>query len=476
MAARPQKTWSSANRRPTWSRRRLLEIGGSSVLGLSVAGLAALADANPTTAGPTRSRRAKRVLFVFLFGGPSQLETFDPKPDAPAEYRGEFGVIGTGLPGVHFCEHLPLLAQRTSRFALVRTLGCNPNFGDHRLAVHGMLGGINELPAGATLAASRRDWPCFASVVEYLREPRAGLPNSVVLPGELIDPGTGLYPGQNAGLLGARFDPYRIDQDPNSEKYAVDASLRLPEGLSLNRMGAKRQLLAEIDRQRAGLDQALETLPYSVRQREAFGVLTSGRLAEALALDQEPAALRERYGRHLFGQTLLLARRLLEAEVPIVQANLGYHALWDTHYNNFVALRGLLPPFDQALSTLFDDLAERGMLEETLVVVTGEFGRTPKLVPATGSPSFFTNAGRDHWMACFSGLFAGAGVQGSQVIGRSDGVAAYPITKPYTPCDVGATVYGALGIASDTQLRDIQGRPLVLNQGQAIGALYSGTG
>ncbi|MBX7169174.1 MAG: DUF1501 domain-containing protein [Pirellulales bacterium] len=458
------------------SRRELLEIGCSSLLGL---GLPALAPASPVCAATAEAastkHRAKSVLFVFLFGGPSQLDTFDPKPDAPIEYRGShFGTIGTALPGVRFCEHLPELSARTSRFALVRTMACNPNFGDHRFAVHGLLGGIDELPAGAGLPATRRDWPCWGSVVEYVRPRSAGLPNCIVLPGLVVDPGTGTYPGQNAGLLGAKYDPFRIDQNPNSDQYRVDGSLSMPQGMSLARLAEKRELLAALDRGQAALEAGLEVAPYSAQQREAFGVLSSGRLGAALDIAAEPAEMRDRYGRHLFGQSLLLARRLIQAGIPLVQANVSYQALWDTHYNNFVGLRGLLPPFDRAVSALLDDMHALGLLDETLVVVMGEFGRTPKLVlPRPSDPSHFTSPGRDHWMNCFWAMFAGAGVHGGQVIGRSDAVAAYPLTRAFTHADVGATVYRALGIDPRREIHDLQGRTLVLNHGAPMDALYS---
>jgi hypothetical protein len=218
----------------------------------------------------------------------------------------------------------------------------------------------------------------------------------------------------------------------------------------------------------------LDAAPYETSQREAFGVLTSGRLGRALAIEEEPDKVRDSYGRHLFGQTLLMARRLVEAGVPIVQANVTYHAFWDTHYNNFVGLRDLLPHLDRGVAALTDDMAASGLLDETLVVMMGEFGRTPKLVEPNGSSPYFTGPGRDHWMSCFFGMFAGAGVRGGQVIGKSDTVGAHPVTTPYRHSDVGATVYSALGIDPRTELRDMQGRPLVLNAGRAIDALYSG--
>jgi hypothetical protein len=463
--------------RARYTRREIIEIGYSSALGAGLAAFAGkssrAADAS-VSAETTRTPRAKSVLFVFLFGGPSHLDTFDPKPNAPVEYRGDFRTISTAVSGVAICEHLPEVARRMDRLALVRSMTCNPSFGDHRTAVHGLLGGIDELPAGATLAASRRDWPCWCAGVEYLRGHKGGLPASVVLPGDVVDPGTGLYPGQNAGLLGAKFDPFHIRGNPADAKYHVDDSLRMPSGMTIQRLTDKQTLLAELNRQQIGLQTALETIPYENSRREAFGVLASGRLAKALAVDDEPVELRDRYGRHMFGQTMLLARRLIEAGVPIVQANVSYQSLWDTHYNNFEGLRSHLPPFDRAVSTLLDDMQASGLLDETLVVIMGEFGRTPKLVQPNDSSPYFKSPGRDHWMSCFFGLFAGAGVRGGQVIGTSDAVGAYPLTRPYHHSDVGATVYTALGIEPTTEIRDLQGRPLRLNSGRVIESLYTG--
>ena len=453
------------------SRREAIEIGYSTVLGT---GLAALAGSSALAADPKPAPRAKSVLFLFLFGGPSHIDTFDPKPEAPDGYRGEFNSIDTSIAGMQISEQLPKMAECMHHWALVRSMTCNSSFGDHRLAVHGLLGGVDEIPAGAGLAASRRDWPSWCAGVEYARRASNDLPSSVILPGEVIDPGTGLYPAQNAGLLGARFDPFQVRSNPADPKYHVDDSLRLSNGTTIERLSSKRALLAALDRQRIGFEAKLETLPYEQRRHEAFRVLTSGRLAKALAIEDEPPDVRDRYGRHMFGQTLLISRRLIEAGVPIVQANISYQALWDTHYNNFTSLRDLLPHLDRGVSALIDDMQASGLLDETLVVMMGEFGRTPKLIQPDGSVPFFKSAGRDHWMNCFFGMFAGAGVQGGQVIGRSDAVGAYPVTRPYRHSDVAATVYTALGIDPAMEIVDIQGRPLRLNNGHAIEALYSG--
>ncbi|MGQ0636465.1 MAG: DUF1501 domain-containing protein [Planctomycetaceae bacterium] len=315
--------------------------------------------------------------------------------------------------------------------------------------------------------------------VEYFGRSNQRSPVSVVLASELLDPGTGLYPAQNAGLLGARFDPFHARSDPADQNYRVDDSLRMPVGLSIERLASRRDLLSALDQERSLLEASFKTRNYDQYRQEAFGMVTDGRLARALAVDDEPATVRDRYGRNTFGQSMLLARRLIEAGVPIVQANISppTNIIWDTHYNNFSALRNqLLPPFDRTISALIDDMQSRELLKETLVVAMGEFGRTPRLVSPNGSILGFTSAGRDHWMSCFFGLFAGAGVEGGQVIGRSDAIGAFPLTPAYRHSDVAATVYTALGIDPRSEFFDIQGRSHHLNNGNVIEALYTGRG
>jgi uncharacterized protein DUF1501 len=453
------------------TRRDLIQVGCSTALGFGLSTL--LARQSRAAQGTTP--RAKSVLFLFLFGGPSQLDTFDLKPEAPDECRGEFHPIETSVGGVQICEHLPRMAERMHHWALIRSMTCNPGFGDHRQAVQGLLAGVDELPPGAGLAASRHDWPSWCAGVEYFRRSRNDLPASVVLPAEILDPGTGLYPAQNAGLLGARFDPYQVRGNPADRNYRVDDSLRMPVGLSVQRMASKRELLAALDQQQSGLEASFKARNYDHDRQEAFRLLTNGRLARALAVEEEPASVRDRYGRNAYGQSLLMARRLIEAGIPIVQANIMNNAFWDTHYNNFHSLRNdLLPPFDRAISALMDDMHESGLLKETLVVMMGEFGRTPKIVPPNGLVPFFKSAGRDHWMDCFFALFAGAGVRGGQVIGRSDPIGSRPITHPYRHSDVAATVYSALGIDPLSEMVDIEGRTHRLNLGNVIEPLYTG--
>jgi hypothetical protein len=291
----------------------------------------------------------------------------------------------------------------------------------------------------------------------------------VNLPTFLVE-GPLTWPGQHAGFLGPRHDPWQVTRDPNSRLFRVDG-LRLAPGLEVTRLSDRRALLDQVNRQQETLGETAAGQRLSDQQQLAFSVLTSGRIARAFEMNREPAVVRERYGRHAFGQSLLLARRLVEAGVPIVQANMGRVQNWDSHSNIFPTLKKrLLPPLDQAVSALLDDLEATGLLDETLVMVLGEFGRTPKLtrMPREAAP------GRDHWAACYSGLFAGAGVRGGQVLGKSDKVGAYPVTTPYTPDDIGATVYQVLGVDPTIEIHDRQDRPVRLNRGEVMQALFSG--
>jgi hypothetical protein len=278
------------------------------------------------------------------------------------------------------------------------------------------------------------------------------------------------WPGQHAGFLGPKHDPWQITRNPNGSDFRVD-SARLANGLDLNRLGERQTLLAQVDQQQRWLEELASSRRLSDQQQLAFSVLTSGRIAQAFELDREPAPIRDRYGRHPFGQSLLLARRLIQAGVPVVQANMGHVQNWDSHSDIFPTLqRRLLPPLDQAVAALLDDLEATGLKEETLVMMLGEFGRTPKI---TTMPPAKT-VGRDHWAPCFFGLFAGAGVRGGQVIGKSDKQGAYPATTPFTPDDIGATVYHLLGVDPATEVRDRQDRPVRLNRGEVMQCLFTG--
>jgi hypothetical protein len=434
-----------------------LQVGFSSLLGLGLPALARAAE----------GRKPKSVIIVFLTGAASHIDTLDPKPDAPPEVRGEFGTIGTRVGGLRLCEHLPLLASRADRYAIVRSLAHREN--NHLVATHHVLTGAQQPGAFFDKVASRDDWPCYSAALDYLRPRRDGVPTGVNLPTFLVE-GPLTWPGQHAGFLGPRHDPWQITRDPNRPDFRVE-NLRPATGIEIDRLGDRRALLEQVDQQRRALTDLAAARRLSNQQQLAFSVLTSGRVARAFEVDREPLAVRERYGRHAFGQSLLLARRLVQAGVSVVQANMGRVQNWDTHADNFRRMKTqLLPPLDRGVSALLDDLASTGLLDDTLVLMLGEFGRTPKITTLPGSKS----PGRDHWAPCFSGLFAGAGVRGGQLIGRSDRIGAYPITTPYTPDDIGATVYHLLGVLAEVEVRDRQDRPVQLNRGKVIEPLFSG--
>jgi hypothetical protein len=439
-------------------RRELLQVGSSALLGLSL-GRALEAQAGVgKSAGLTP--RAKSVILAFQTGACSHHDTFDMKPEASAEARGPFKPIATTVPGFQVCEHLPKLAERAKKYAIVRSLAHRDN--NHLMSTHHMLTGHFQPGGFFDKVASRDDWPSYAAACDLLRPRADAIPSGVNLPTFLMSaPLT--WPGQHGGLLAPKHDPWQITSDPNAADFKVD-NLTLAAGMDVDHLEDRRALLAEINARQQVLDRNEEQKRLTNQQQLAFSMLTSRGLHEAFDLKREPDAVRDRYGRHTYGQSLLLARRLVEIGVPIVQVNLGRVQQWDNHANIFATLQNqLLPPADQGMSALLDDLEASGRLAETLVILVGEFGRTPKIN---------AQAGRDHWGYCFSGLFAGAGVQGGQVIGKSDAMGAYPLSKAYTPDDVGATVYTSLGIDPESTIHDRQGRPLQLNLGRPIAPLY----
>jgi hypothetical protein len=455
------------------SRREFLQVGYSGLLGLGLVNLVgpAVAELAPADRPGGTGGRAKSLILVFLSGGPSHLDTFDLKPEAPAEVRGEFQSIATRVPGIRISEHLPMLAKRMDRVALVRSM-THRNTG-HLPATHWLLTGraIPGIPEnlGVDKIASRTDWPCYASAVDYFRPRHDGKPNGVHLPTYLEAPPL-IWPGQDAGCLGAQYDPWQIRDDPNSASFRV-RNLSLPSGFTLERLRQRRSLLACVNAQQDRLSRLAETRALGDQQQAAFTLLTSSRFAAAFEMTREPDAVRERYGRHTMGQSLLLARRLVEAGVPVVQANMGVRGAWDTHGDNWNILRDrLLPLLDRAVSALLDDLQERRLLDQTLVIVVGEFGRAPRISSFPGE----AKPGRDHWAEVFSACFAGAGVRGGQVIGASDALGGSPAGRAFTPDDLGATVYHSLGLDPGSQFIDREGRPQRLNNGRVIDELYSG--
>lgn len=441
------------------TRRGFIQVGYSGLLGMGLPGLLAGRSA---MASPGRTGRARSVIVILLSGGLGQHDSFDMKPEAPDGIRGEFQPIATSVPGIQFCEHLPRLAARADRLAIVRSMSHRE--GNHLVAVHHVLTGRPSFPRGASdldRVASRDDFPCYSAVLDKVRPRDDGVPNGVALPLKLIE-GPLTWPGQDAGFLGPRHDPWQLRVDPNKPE-ARDDSLNLPQGLDPERLHRRRHLLSQ-----AAVATPGDT--FVGQQDAALAMLCSGKVGRALDIDREDPRLIDRYGRHSFGKSLLIARRLVEAGVPVVQATMGIVQTWDTHTDNFPRLKDrLLPPLDQAVSTLLDDLQTRGLLDETLVVMLGEFGRTPRIHPLKPGDV----PGRDHWPAVFSAMFAGGGVTGGQVIGKSDKLGAHAVSTTFGPPDLAATVYHALGVDPATELRDRLNRPLRLCNGEVMTPLYT---
>jgi uncharacterized protein (DUF1501 family) len=477
---------------PLYTRRDLIQAGMSGVLGLSLADVAALRGR--AAAAGSKPPPPKAVIFIFLTGGPSQHDTFDMKPDAPAEIRGEFQPIATRTPGIHICEHLPLLARRSPQWALVRSLTHAHNA--HPLGTMVMLTGRSELPPGFQSGKPQStDWPAIAAVAGYATRPRNNLPRSAVLPEKIILPGQGTFPGQFAGLLGQRHDPWFIDAAPqrhhdhaysgaypgytfnlhkgersDRDNFPYQAPhLALPEGVFAGRFRHRLALLREIERQRRELEQSAEGGGFDRSRRGLVSLLADSKVQRAFDVTRADPKTQERYGANSFGWSLLMARRLVEAGVNLVQVNLGNMGTWDLHGNNFPLLKDFLfPPTDRAVSALLDDLQESGLLESTLVVLAGEFGRTPKL--SLLSPPYKT-VGRDHWGPLQSVLFAG-GVRGGTVVGSSDKIGAYPASELQTPENFAATIYQALGIPQDAHWYDATGRPFPVYHAEPIKGLF----
>jgi hypothetical protein len=446
------------------TRRELIQVGYSGLLGIGLPSILASAAKATGAAAP----KVESVVLIFQTGAPSHLDTFDLKPEAPVEIRGEFAGTDTNVPGVRFTEHLPLLAQRADKFAIVRSM--THGVPSHEHGTHMMLTGIDRMPPGATHMASRNDWPCYASGLDFVRPRTDGVPNGVLLP-TWLNNGYG-FSGQTAGVLGPKYDPWHIKHDPNDRAFKVE-ELTLPVGLNVEGVGRRRALLSEIDHQVAAIESTGTNGGFSGIQDKAFTMLTSGRVKRAFEIDREDPKTRDRYGHHMFGQSLLLARRLVQAGVPIIQANMGHMNQWDTHTHNCSTLKNiLLPPLDRGVAAFLDDLEVFGLLDQTLVVMVGEFGRTPKIGQSSvNDPNQKT--GRDHWAGVFSAMFAGGGVRGGQVIGKSDRIGAYPASRGYYPSDLGATIYQALGVDPSTEVIDRLGRPLRLNLGEGITALFN---
>ena len=480
MAEIPQST------HPTFTRRTALQAGSVGILGLGMNHLADLTGhaAEAASIGPGR---AKSVVFIFLSGGLTQHDSFDPKPEAPDSIRGEFSPIATQTPGLEICEHLPLLAQRSEKWAVLRSLTMPNN--EHSQGHMMMMSGRTKLPP--TFNGSKpmpEDWPSIASIVGDQTKPRANnLPPAIALPERLIHRTGRVIPGQFGGQMGARRDPWFLDASPfngnsygaypdyefhftrgreRNEKLVFESpNLSLPEGLTQPRLGARGSLLKTIEDQRRDLDRFASTQSFSRSRQNAVSLLTDEKVKQAFDVTNADEKIQERYGKNAFGWSLLMAKRLVESGVNLVQVNLGNNESWDTHDNNFPLLKDcLLPPTDRGLSALLDDLDESGLLDETLIVMCGEMGRTPRI--NTKLP------GRDHWGAVQSVFFAGGGVRGGTVVGSSDDIGAYPATQLARPENMAATIYSSLGMPDTAAWKDELNRPHHIYHGEPIQALF----
>ncbi len=451
------------------TRRDSLRLG---LMGLSLPALMqhralARSAASPSRGNTGHAGRAKSCILLFCWGGPSQLETFDLKPDAPAEIRGDFKPIATSVPGIQIGEHLPLLAKQAHRLAIVRSMHHNQNV--HMKGACFMLTG--QTPPEPFVVNSA-NWPTLGSMVSYLKPGNPALPRNVAMPYRMDDAERLFFAGQHAGFLGPAYQPFIYT--PNSDVLYKGqkppervVSLPMTPAVSTDRLDDRRSLLAGLERKAPADTPA--GYAYSKHFERAMNLLSDPKVRDAFNPDAEPDHVKERYSKHIAGRTMLTARRLVEAGVPLVTVvcgdqNAGSPAAWDTHGDNSNRLKNvLLPPLDRGASALLEDLAERGMLEETLVVIAGEFGRTPK---PTGN-------GRDHWPGVFSVAFAGAGVRGGQVYGRSDKIAAFPADNPVTPADFIATILFALGIDPHAEMRDKLNRPVAACTGHPVAPLFS---
>ena len=446
------------------TRRSLLSAGGLGMLGLN---LPDLLRAEDTAGAGSLPVKAKSVIFLFQFGGPSHIDTFDMKPDAPAEIRGPHQSISSVVPGLPVSEHLPKMAKQMDRICLVRSM--HHTMKNHNSAAYYALTGHAPPRDDQRLRDSLSLYPAYGSVVDKLAPLKSELPTFVSYPHVIAD--GSVTPGQRASFLGKAHDPFFIAEDPNSRNFKLP-ELSLPSGLSFERLQRRRELQKLIDSQSRLLEYSASAKGLDDYYSKALAMLSSTRVRDAFDISREPEAVRERYGRHTYGQGCLLARRLVEAGVRFVtvyfDSSIGGRSAtsggWDTHgFDNTrmfpIIEKRHLPITEQTLPTLLDDLQDRGLLDDTLVVWMGEFGRTPKIN---------ANKSRDHWPQCYSALLAGGGVKGGYVHGASDSTGAYPSRDPVRPDDLSATVFHLMGIDPSTEVYDTQDRPLVIAEGDPV--------
>jgi len=411
---------------------------------------------------PVRAK-AKSVILIFNSGGPSHTDLWDPKPEAPDDVRGSFRAIKTNVSGIRVTELLPRMATLADKYAIVRSV--HHTHQGHNAAMYWSIVGRPYSIDSTLINPSRTDMPSLGTLVGWLaqRDHYSGaLPPYVITPAPHCDSTRYITPGQFGGCLGAKHDPFVLNADPNRPDFKVQ-DVNLLEGVSVKRLQDRQSLLQVIDASSLPIDTP-SAREIDVYQAKAMSLVASGEMQKAFDLSREPDKIRERYGRHKWGQSHLLARRLVEAGVPFVTTVNGESIIWDTHLDNFNKMQNtLVPPMEQAFSALLEDLAQRGLLESTLVLWMGDFGRTPHINK---------DAGRDHWPSCFSAVLAGGGIKGGQVIGESDKIGALPVSQPVTPADIHATVLTALGYdPHGMTFTTSDGRPMPLSEGEAIKGL-----
>jgi Protein of unknown function (DUF1501) len=455
---------------PRFDRRTAIQAGTVGLLGLGMEHLAPLRAASRSP--------AKSVIYVFLSGGLAQQDSFDLKPDAAELFRGEFKPIATKTTGIKICEHLPMLAARSDQWSLVRSLTHPSN--DHSLGHHIMLTGQSKAPVGFDASKPKpSDHPSLAAIAGAVLPPRNNLPPAIVLPDRIVHNTGRVIPGQFAGVMGRHRDPWFLEASAFEPKaygafpeYEFDhqqralpkkrqaftlPNLSLPEGVDATRFDSRLDSLATAD------------VGIAASRANAVSLLTNQRVRSAFDLNRANPKDLDRYGRNAFGWSLMMAARLVEAGVSLVQVNLGNNETWDTHGNAFPHLKNkLFPPTDKSLSALLDDLSQRGLLDSTLIVMAGEFGRTPKI---STLPAHYKLPGRDHWGAVQSLWLAGGGVRGGRVVGSSDAKGGYPATDPQSPENFAATIYLALGLPKTAAWTDAENRPHFLYHGDPIRGL-----
>src|SRR5262245_3844020 len=467
-----------------WSRREFLRVGGMGMVGVSLADILRL-EANAATAPDSAAKKsgwgkAKNVIFIFLQGGPSHIDIWDPKPDAPSNVRGEFKPIKTVVPGIWLSETMPLLAKQIDKATLVRSVSYTPaGLFNHTAAHYQMMTGYTPdrvSPSGQLEPPAPNDFPHAGCQIARLKPPEVPMLPFVMLPRPTQESNV-IGKGSTAGFLGAAYDPYYFYQDPNKEIKLDDLTMR--KEVPKERMERRASLLKQVEDSMPEMEKAVANYALDSYYHKAFDLVSSGRARNAFDLTQEPDKLRDQYGRHTFGQGLLLARRLLEAGTRFVQVNWPAVAngdptvdAWDTHAANFGPLKNLhCPKLDSGLSALLEDMDDRGLLKETIVIAIGEFGRSPRLGVSTSGNGNAPD-GRDHWPYCYTSLVAGVGIQRGALYGKSDATASSPAENPVHPIQLLATAYHALGIDPHTIVLNHLNQPRELVQAEPVTALF----